>query len=307
MRIFVTGGTGLVGTRLVQRLHARGDEVVLLTRRPDAAHAQFGAAVTAISGDPTQAGDWMQHVASCDGVIHLAGENVFARRWNPAFKQILIDSRVLGTRHVVQALAAAPRRADGSAKVLVSASAIGIYGPSGDEELTEESRPGADFLAQLCIEWEKEARGVEASGVRCALVRVGIVLDEAGGALAKLLIPFKLGAGGPVGNGKQYMSWIHHEDMGSLLLLALDNAQANGPLNGTAPNPVTNREFGQALGRALHRPAFMPTPRFALRLALGEVADVIATGQRVLPRRPLALGLNYKFPTIDAALADIVK
>jgi uncharacterized protein (TIGR01777 family) len=307
MRVFVTGGTGLVGSRLVKRLRGRGDEVVLLTRRPAVAREQFGADVAAVEGDPSTPGDWMARAAACDGVISLVGENIFGRRWNAAFKQALVDSRVNSARNVARALAESPRRADGSPKVLVNASAIGIYGPRGDEELTEDAPTGSDFLASLCVEWEQAARAVESAGVRCALVRVGVVLDREGGALAKLLTPFKLGAGGPVGSGRQWMSWIHHDDLGTMFLLALDDPRASGPLNGTAPNPVTNRDFSKVLGRALHRPAFLPTPTFALRLALGEVADVIATGQRVLPARARALGMPFRFPTVDAALADILR
>jgi uncharacterized protein len=307
MRVFLTGGTGLVGTPLVKRLVNRGDEVLVLTRRSAAARDLFGPGVTAVEGDPVQSGDWMDKVAGCDGVISLVGENLFSHRWNAAFKQLLVDSRVKSTHNVAQALMKSPRRADGSPKVLVSASAIGIYGPHGDEELTEDSPPGSDFLSDLCMQWEKAARTVESAGIRCAMVRVGVVLDKKGGALAKLLTPFKLGAGGPVGSGKQWMSWIHHDDLGSVFLLALDNAEASGPLNGTAPNPATNRDFSKALGRALHRPAFLPTPAFALRLALGEVADVVTNGQRVLPKRPLALGMRFQFPTLDAALADVLR
>jgi uncharacterized protein (TIGR01777 family) len=306
MRVFLTGATGLIGTRLVRRLIHRGDEVMVLTRRPKTARELFGSEVTAVEGDPLASGDWMTKLAACDGVINLVGENLFARRWNEAFKRSLVDSRVKSTRNVVQALAGSPRQSDGTPKVLVNGSAIGIYGPHGDEELTEDSPPGTDFLATLCVEWEKTAREVETSGVRCALVRTGVVLDKEGGALAKLLTPFKLGAGGPVGNGKQWMSWIHHEDLGSLFLLALDNPEAIGPLNGTAPNPVTNKEFSKALGRALHRPAFVPTPAFALRLALGEVADFVTCGQRVLPKRPMSLGMRYQFPRIEEALSDII-
>jgi uncharacterized protein (TIGR01777 family) len=307
MRVFVTGGTGLVGTRLVKRLLARGDEVALLTRRPAVARELFGQGVTAVEGDPVKPGEWMAKAAGCDGVVNLAGENLFARRWNAAFKQLLLDSRIKTTQNVAKALASSSPRSDGSPKVLVSASAIGIYGPHGDEQLTEDSPPGSDFLSALCVDWEKAVGAAKSSGIRTAIVRVGVVLDKKGGALAKLLTPFKLGAGGPVGSGKQWMSWIHHEDLGSLFLLALDNADASGPLNGTAPDPVTNCEFSKALGRALHRPAFLPTPAFALRLALGEVAVVITTGQRVLPKRPLVFGMKYQFPTIEAALADIVR
>jgi uncharacterized protein (TIGR01777 family) len=303
MRVFVTGGTGLIGTRLVRQLLKRGDQAVVLTRRPGAAAKLFGPGCAVVAGDPTQAGDWVGAVADCDAVINLAGENVFGRRWNAEVKALLHDSRVQATQNVAEALR---KLTDGRPRALINASAIGYYGPHGDEELTEDSPPGDDFLARLCIDWEQAARAVESAGVRCVTVRVGVVLDKEGGALAKLLTPFKLGAGGPVGSGKQWMSWIHHEDMTGLFLLALDNGETKGPLNGTAPGPVTNREFGRALGRALHRPAFMPTPGFALRLMLGEVADVVLTGQRVLPKYTQRLGYTFKYPTIDAALQEIV-
>jgi uncharacterized protein (TIGR01777 family) len=307
MRVFITGGTGLVGSRLVPRLVDRGDQVVLLSRRAGPARERFGKACAVVEGDPMQTGSWMDAVGDCDAVIHLAGENVFARRWSSEFKALLRDSRVKSTENVVQALARKPRTASGQPKVLVNASAIGYYGPHGDEELNEDSPPGDDFLARLCVEWEQTARKAEQHGVRVAYVRVGIVLAKEGGALAKLLTPFKLGAGGPAGSGKQWMSWIHRDDLVGIFLLALDHENARGPVNGTAPAPVTNKAFGQALGRALHRPAFAPTPAFALRLMLGEVADVIVNGQRVLPGRPLALGYSFLYPNLDGALAEILK
>jgi uncharacterized protein (TIGR01777 family) len=306
MRVFVTGGTGLVGRRLVRALRDRGDEAVVLSRRAGHARDLFGDGVAVVEGDPMQAGAWMDTVPDCDAAVNLAGENVFGRRWNAAVKQMLVGSRVQGTRHVAEALVRKPMRSDGRPRVLVNASAIGYYGPHDDEELDENSPPGEDFLARLCVGWEKEAFAVERVGVRCAAVRVGVVLDREGGALAKLLTPFKLFAGGPVGSGRQWMSWIHHEDLTGLVLLALDREDARGPLNGTAPHPVTNRDFSKALGRALHRPSFFPTPGFLLRLGLGEVAGVIVTGQRVLPRRPLALGYSFKYPTVDAALQQIL-
>ncbi len=306
MRVFITGGTGLIGSRLLRRLRQRQDSVVLLTRRAAAAREKFGSECTIVEGDPMQAGPWMDAVADCDGVINLVGEGIFQRRWSEEFKTLLRDSRVRSTEHVVQALNRHPRTSAGAPKVLVNASAIGFYGPHDDEELTEESGPGNDFLARLTVEWEQAARRAESNGIRVALVRVGVVLDREGGALAKMLTPFKLGVGGRVGSGRQWMSWIHHEDMVGLFLLALDNAESRGPLNGTAPNPVTNKEFSRALGRALHRPSFMPAPGFALRMAMGEVADVITTGQRVLPRRALALGYTFQYPSIDAALANIL-
>src|SRR5262249_3259739 len=199
-----------------------------------------------------------------------------------------------------------PHAQTGAPKVLVNASAIGFYGPRGDEELDESSSPGDDFLARLCIDWEKAARGVESSGVRLASVRVGLVLDKEGGALKQMLTPFKLGFGGPIGAGRQWVSWIHHADMTGILLHALDNAAARGPINATAPNPVTNRECSKALGRPLHGPASLPTPAFALWLVRGQVAQLATTGQRVLPRQALAPGYSFRFPTIDAALADIL-
>lgn len=307
MRVFVTGGTGLIGRRLIKRLLERGDDVAALTRRAGEARELLGPGVDIVEGDPMQPGAWMDAVAGCDAVLHLAGENIFNRRWKTWFKQLLWDSRVMSTMNVVAALARQPRRADGSPKVLVNASAIGFYGPTGDEELTENSSRGNDFLAQLCGAWEEQAAAAEKHGIRVAMVRVGVVLDKEGGALRKMLTPFKLFVGGKIGNGRQYMSWIHHADMVGLFLLALDHAEARGPVNGTAPHPVTNKEFSKALGRALHRPSFFRTPRIMLRLTLGEVANVIASGQRVLPARALALGYQFQFPSLEGALADVLK
>jgi uncharacterized protein (TIGR01777 family) len=306
MRVFVTGGTGLIGTRLVKQLLGRGDQVVLLTRRYAFARQRFGTACDLVEGDPMQAGEWGNAIADCDAVVNLAGENVFNRRWRATFKALLAESRINSARNVVEALTRQPRRADGRPKVLVNASAIGYYGPHDNEDLTEDSPPSDDFLARLCVDWEKTALAVQTAGVRCALVRVGIVLDKEGGALAKLLTPFKLCLGGKVAGGRQWMSWIHHADMTGLFLLVLDNEQAGGPLNGTAPNPVTNTAFAHALGRALHRPAIFPTPGFVLRAVLGEVAGVVTTGQRALPKRALGLGYSFQFPHLDAALADLV-
>jgi uncharacterized protein (TIGR01777 family) len=208
---------------------------------------------------------------------------------------------------VVRALARRQRNASGGPKVLVSASAVGYYGPRGDEELTEESPPGEDFLARLCVEWERAARLSEALGVRVAVLRIGVVLDKEGGALRRLLPAFQMGMGGPTGPGTQWVSWVHHADLSDLLLLALDNVAAHGPINALSPNPVTNAGFAQAVGRALTRPAFVPKPAFALRLMLGEVADVALTGQRVVPKRALALGYSFRFPNLDGALADILR
>jgi uncharacterized protein (TIGR01777 family) len=307
MRIFVTGGTGLVGSRFVRQLRDRHDEIVLLTRRPQAARERCGPDCRIVEGDPMHAGDWMGAVEDCDAVINLAGESIFGRRWSAEFKASLRDSRVKTTEHVVGALARKPRTDAGSPKVLVNGSAIGYYGMLGDEEVVEEHGPGADTLARLCVEWEAAAQAAETHGVRVARIRIGVVLDTEGGALQQMLKPFRMFAGGPIGSGKQWVSWIHAADLIGILLLALENPAASGPINGTAPVPVTNRALAKSLGRTLHRPSFLPTPAFALRIMLGEVATIITTGQRVLPRRVLELGYQFRYPSLDIALANLLK
>jgi uncharacterized protein (TIGR01777 family) len=306
MKVFVTGGTGLIGSRLVRRLRERGDSVVLLTRRPAAARERLPEECTFIEGDSMHAGSWMDAIGECDGVINLVGENIFAHRWNDDFKVLLHDSRVKSTEHVVQALVRNPRTAAGRPKVLVNASAIGYYGPRGDEEITEESPPGDDTLARLCVDWENAARRAEPSGVRVTRVRIGVVFDKEGGPLAMMLPPFKMGVGGPVGSGRQWLSWIHHHDVISILILGLDDEQVSGPINATAPNPVSNKGFAKALGRALHRPSFLPVPKLALKLRFGQVAEVLTTGQRVLPKQALAAGYLFVFPSLDGALANLL-
>jgi uncharacterized protein (TIGR01777 family) len=307
MRIFVAGATGLIGTSLVQRLCDRQDEVVVLTRHPIKAKDQLDRRCLIIEGDPTKLGAWMLAVQRCDAVINLAGENIFARRWSTRFKKLLRDSRVESTINIVQALAASPINAQGVPKILVNASAVGYYGARGDEELTEADPPGHDFLANLCIAWERAAQAAELFGVRVAMVRTGIVLDSKGGALRQMLPLFKYFLGGPAGSGRQWMSWIHHEDLIGTYLLALENPLAHGPINGAAPAPVTNRLFTEALGRVLHRPVFLRTPKFALRLALGQVAEAITSGQRVVPRQLMIFGYSFRFPELSAALNDLLR
>jgi uncharacterized protein (TIGR01777 family) len=306
MRVFLTGGTGLVGSRLIRRLREARHEVVLLTRRPDAARAMYGNELTVVTGDPTQPGKWTDSVVDADAVVNLAGENIFARRWNDAFLRVLQDSRVLSTNNVVEALGKHPNTAAGIPKLLVNASAIGYYGPHGDEELSEDSPPGNDAMAQMCVAWEAAAAKAESFGVRVAIIRIGVVLDKNGGALKQMLTPFRMFVGGPVGSGHQWMSWIHGEDLVGLILFVLENSLASGPINGTAPEPVRNREFARALGQALHRPSFLPTPAFALRMMLGKVAQVVTTGQRVLPARSEQWGYSFKFPRVNVALRELL-
>jgi uncharacterized protein (TIGR01777 family) len=306
MRIFVTGGTGLIGTHLVERLIDRGDQVLVLTRRPDMARQRFGERCRIVEGDPMQRGTWQNEVGDCHAAINLAGEPIFGRRWNSEFKALLVESRLKSTNHVLQALMTSGQKTGGDSRALVNASAIGFYGPRGDEELSEESSAGSDFLARLTVDWENAAYAADAQGIRVSVVRIGVVLDKAGGALSQMLTPFRLGLGGPVGSGNQWLSWIHHEDVVGILMLALDRYDVHGAMNATAPQPVTNREFARELGRALHRPAFLPAPKFALRLKFGEVADILTTGQRVLPRKAESLGYEFRFPTIDRALQNIL-
>ena len=306
MRVFVAGGSGLIGRRLVERLVARGDQPVVLSRNATRARAQLATSkADIVEGDPLQPASWMERVAGCQGVVNLVGESLFARRWNDAFKQVLRDSRVQSTKNIVDAITKARDR--DRPYVLVNASAIGYYGFTGDQYLTEDSPAGSgDFLSELCKEWEAAARQVEAKGVRLVLLRSGMVLDKTGGALKSMLLPFKLFAGGPVAGGRQWVSWIHHADEVGLILLALDRRDAKGPLNAVAPVPVTNAQLAKALGKVLWRPSFMPTPAFMLKALLGGVADVVAKGQRVMPKKAQELDYHFEFSDIHSALKDIV-
>ncbi|MDW5595964.1 TIGR01777 family oxidoreductase [Conexibacter stalactiti] len=298
MRVTVTGATGLIGAKLVAALMARGDEVTVLSRDPASARDKLGHAVTAVAWDPSAGPAPTEALAGRDGVVHLAGEPV-AQRWNDAVKARIRDSRATGTRNLVAGLEASDPRPS----VLVSASAVGYYGPHGAEQVTEETPPGSDFLAGVCITWEHEAVAAADLGMRVARIRTGVVLDPDGGALAKMLPPFKLGAGGPVAGGRQYMPWIHADDLVGLYLAALDGDERwSGPLNGSAPTPVTNADFSKALGRALHRPAVAPVPRLALKLLYGEMEQIVTTGQRAVPAKPLELGFAYRHPQLDEAL-----
>ncbi|MDO8210968.1 TIGR01777 family oxidoreductase [Conexibacter sp. CPCC 206217] len=298
MRVTVTGATGLIGTKLVAALSGRGDQVTVLSRNPGAAREKLGHDIEAVAWDPSAGPAPVEAMSGRDGVVHLAGEPV-AQRWSDEVKARIRESRSVGTRNLVASLGAAEPRP----RVLVSASAVGYYGPHGEEQVDESTPPGSDFLAGVCVAWEHEALAAEDLGVRVARVRTGVVLDPDGGALAKMLTPFKLGAGGPVAGGRQYMPWIHADDLVGIYLAALDGDDRwAGALNGSAPTPVTNAEFSKALGHALHRPAVAPIPRLALKLLYGEMEQIVTTGQRAVPKRPLELGYAYKHPQLDEAL-----
>jgi uncharacterized protein (TIGR01777 family) len=294
MQVVVAGGSGFLGQALVGQLEAGGHEVRVLSRRPasprDVAWVPDGTV-----------GPWAEALARADAVVNLAGASIAGARWTAAHKARIRDSRLRATRSLVAAIQASTRRPG----VFLSGSAIGYYGPRGDEPITEQTPPGSDFLAGVSRDWETEALRA-AGNTRVVLLRTGIVLERDGGALPQMALPFKLFAGGPVGSGRQYYSWIHRDDWVGLVLWALRAGSVSGPLNLTAPNPERNREFARALGHALHRPAFMPAPAFALRIALGEMADALLLGgQRVLPEVARDQGFQFRYATLDRALAAI--
>lgn len=294
-RITVTGATGLIGTKLVAALRARGAEVTVLSRRP--AHARRMLDVEAVGWHPETEPVPVEGLAGRDGVVHLAGEPI-AQRWTQESKERIRSSREVGTARLVEGLG----QAEPCPRVLVAASAVGYYGARGGERVDEDASPGAGFLASVCEAWENAAAAAGGLGVRVVTLRTGVLLDRADGALARMLPPFRLGVGGPVAGGDQYISWIAPDDLVRLYLAALDDPEWSGPFNATAPEPVTNRQFTHALGRVLHRPALLPIPAFALRALYGEMAGVVTTGQRALPVRALEHGFEFRHTAIDGAL-----
>jgi uncharacterized protein (TIGR01777 family) len=304
MRVTVTGASGLIGSALVAELLEHGAQITVLSRDPSGAGEALG--VETVGWNPLQEPAPVQALRGADAVVHLAGENI-AQRWSAQAKKAIRESRIAGTRNLIAGLKAAGE-ADGGAvgeerpRTLISGSAVGYYGPRGEEPLDEDSPPGNDFLAETCVAWEQEARKASELGMRVVLMRTGVVLDREGGALAKMLPPFRLGVGGPVAGGAQYMSWVHREDLVGMIRSALKDERWEGPVNGTAPEPVTNREFSRALGHALHRPSLLPVPGFALGLLFGEMAEIVTTGARVMPAKPLVLGYDFRHPELDEAL-----
>ena len=301
MQIVITGATGLVGRRLVERLKARGHGLRAWVRSPASAARTLGPEVQLV--DASGGSSAMRvAIADADAIVNLAGEPVIGRRWSAAQKQALRASRIGVTDLIVDAIAAAPRP-----RVLVSTSAVGYYGDTGAREVDEHSPPGTDFLAALSSDWEAAALRAEAHGTRVCIVRIGLVLGRDGGVLGTMMPPFRLGLGGPIGSGEQYFPWVHIDDLVGMQIAALERDDIHGPLLAVAPGIVTNREFAAALGRALHRPAVLRVPGFALRLALGESATALLAGQRAVPRRTQALGLGFQFPELGPALADLLR
>jgi uncharacterized protein len=303
MRVTVTGATGLIGPHVIGALQKRGAQVSVLTRNAECARKRLGDAGLA----PVEAFDWdllsepapAEALDGRDAIVHLAGENV-AQRWSASAKQAIRESRVTGTRNLLAGIKHAAARPH----ALVSSSAIGYYGAHGEEPLDEDAPPGRDFLAEICVEWEREANKATALEMRVVCVRTGVVLDKNGGALEKMLPPFRLGVGGPVAGGRQFISWIHRDDVVGMIVAALTDERWSGPVNATAPEPLSNRDFSRAVGRALKRPALLPVPGVALALLYGEMAEIVTEGARVVPAKPLVLGYEFAHAQLDEALSS---
>ena len=295
MKLVIAGASGLIGSALIDHLSRQPHTLALLSRRKrqSRAHNQRW-----LAWQPGLHGEWQRVIDGADGVINLAGEPIAARRWSGRQKELLRSSRIDATREMVGAIA----NARAKPKFLINASAVGYYGGRGHEKITEDSPPGDDFLAGLCVEWEAEARKAENLGVRVVILRTGIVLAENGGALKKMVPPFKMFAGGPLGSGQQYMPWIHIEDEIALIRFLIENENARGPFNATAPDPVTMAEFARALGTVLNRPAWARLPASVLSLLVGEMADMLLASQRVVPEAALKLGFIFRYSKLMHAL-----
>ena len=301
MKIAIAGATGFVGSRLVEQLQAQGHEVVIFTRSPQQAGNRFGQAQV-IGYNPLRSGEWQAAISGCDAVVNLAGEPIAEKRWTPAQKRTILESRQVGTQKIVEAISLASVKPT----VLINASAIGYYGTSETSKFDENSPAGTDFLAEVCTAWETAAQAVTATGTRLVILRLGIVLGENGGALGKMLAPFSAFVGGPIGSGKQWFSWVHRDDVVKLIIQAITNPQMQGVYNATAPNPVTMEGFAQTLGTVMNRPSWLPVPNFALEAMLGEGASVVLQGQQVVPTQTLAQGFDFQYSTLKPALSAIL-
>jgi len=299
MRIVIAGGTGFIGRALVAKLVEQGWTVTVLTRQaPDAVQRRLRLPVAVVQWRPTDPPD-PGLVDGTDAVVNLAGATI-ARRWTAAARRLILESRVQATKALVEAI----RRAAAPPRVLVNASAVGFYGPRGDEPVTEADGPGSDFLANVCLAWEAAARPAQEAGVRVVLLRMGLVLGR-GGALSRMSVPFLFFVGGPLGSGRQWVPWIHIDDVTGLIAFVLENGVLQGPVNAAAPNPVRNRDFAAALGRVLRRPAVVPAPALLLRWGLGEMSSMLLTGQRAIPAAAVQAGYTFRFPTLELALREI--
>ncbi|MEH2194815.1 MAG: TIGR01777 family oxidoreductase [Nostoc sp.] len=305
MKVAITGATGFVGSLLVKRLHAEDHQIVVLTRNTAFAKKVFPSEafpnLEIVAYTLNASGSWQSVIASCDGVVNLAGEPIGEGRWTPERKQEILNSRKLGTQKIVEAIA----NANPKPTVLINASAIGYYGTSETATFDETSLSGKDFLAEVCQAWEAEARKVKDAGVRLVILRFGVILGN-GGALGKMIPPFKLFAGGPIGSGRQWFSWIHVDDVVNLIMQALTKPEIEGVYNATAPNPVRMADLSQTLGQVMNRPSWLPVPGFAIEALLGDGAIVVLEGQEVIPKRTIETGFEYKYPNLQSALTQIL-
>ncbi len=301
MRVLITGGTGVIGRRLVNHLIRHGDVVTVVSRqrfRP----ATLPGKIYFARWDGKTAEGWCQYIEKVDAVVNLAGAGLADARWSDERKKVLTDSRVNAGKAVAEAIEVAKNKP----KTLIQVSAVGYYGAQKDDIITESSNAGGDFLATLCQQWEASSQAVEDMGVRRVIIRTGVVFDMKGGALPRMVLPFRLFAGGPVGSGRQWLSWIHYRDAVNAIRFLLDNESATGSVNLSAPNPLTNRDFARTLGKVMKRPALMPVPSFVLKIFFGEMSTVLLDGQRVMPERLGELGYQFEFPEAKEALADIL-
>jgi uncharacterized protein (TIGR01777 family) len=299
MKVAVTGATGFIGIPLCKELVRTGYDLTVFTRNFDSAKKKLGNSVNYMEWDASKEipGDSFRNI---NAVINLAGESIGDGRWTAERKKRIVESRVLTTRRIVEAIATNPHQQ----LTLINASAVGYYGPRKDEKICEDGSCGRDFLASVCMAWEDEALKAEAFGARVVRIRTGVVLGD-GGALKRMLLPFKMYAGGPIGNGTQWLSWIHKDDEVGIIMHALQNEEISGPVNATAPDPATMKQFGRTLGAVLNRPSWLPVPGFVLKLAMGEMSNMVLTGQRVLPCKALDTGYEFRFDSLDKALANI--
>lgn len=301
--IIITGATGLIGKKLVKSLYDRNDEVIVFSRDIKKAKSILPSVKEFVEWNYQKPEQWKSNLENSDTVVHLAGINLFSKRWSENFKREIIESREVSSRNIAEAINSCSNKPE----ILISASGIGYYGDCGDKILNEESPSGNDFLADVCKVWESETRKVELSGVRSVQIRTGVVLSTEDGALKQMLPPFKFFIGGPLGSGKQWVSWIHIEDIVGIYIQAIDNKNLLGAVNAASPNPVKMKEFSKALGKILNRPSLLPVPKFILRFVVGEAAEVVTASQRVISNKLIQSGYQFKFTNLEAAFRDLLK
>ena len=301
MNILITGGTGFIGTHLLRRLSVQPHSIILLTRGVSRTSALNNASLQYVHWDPLMRGEWMNKVNGSDVVVNLIGKNLFEQRWNKRVKSEILDSRIIPTSFLIDAIGQAKRKP----KLLISASAVGFYGNRRDETITEESSKGDDFLSNVVKQWEDAAYRAEQFGVRVATPRIGLVLEKTGGMIGKMLLPFQLFAGGPIGAGNQFLPWVHMDDVVRGIVYPMENSSFHGFYNLVSPHPVTMNEFAKTFGRILHRPSWLPVPDIALTILYGEGAEAILSGQKTVPQKLQSSGFTFSFSDLDSALSNI--